>query len=100
MMRQSILLAGALLFAAVLLLGIQDPQEVALPAGSTLSKNVAVPMRDGVILRADVLLPRPGGRFPTLVYRTPYSKDRALPEHTTFAKGVARGYAEIGRAHV
>src|SRR4051794_10724617 len=51
-------------------------------------------MRDGVRLRADVL--RPGdGRFPTLVYRTPYGKGDALKEYTTFQRAVARGYAVV-----
>lgn len=52
-------------------------------------------MRDGVILRADVLLPSESGRFPTLVYRTPYNKESALREAKTFSKAVARGYAVV-----
>src|SRR5260370_20229911 len=56
---------------------------------------VGVPMRDGVVLRADILLPNVEGRFPTLVYRTPYGKHVALKEYTTFAKAVARGYAVV-----
>src|SRR5260370_39075609 len=57
--------------------------------------DVGVPMRDGVVLRADILLPSVEGRFPTLVYRTPYGKHVALKEYTTFAKAVARGYAVV-----
>ena len=52
-------------------------------------------MRDGVILRADVLLPAQPGRFPTLIYRTPYNKESALRDHKTFQKAVARGYAVV-----
>jgi len=52
-------------------------------------------MRDGVTLRADVLLPSSEGKFPVLVYRTPYGKDRAPASWTTFAKAVARGYAVV-----
>ena len=52
-------------------------------------------MRDGVVLRADVLLPSEPGRFPTLVYRTPYNKESALREAQTFFKAVARGYAVV-----
>jgi len=37
-------------------------------------RNVAVPMRDGVILRADVFRPAEGGPWPVLVMRTPYGK--------------------------
>ena len=37
-------------------------------------RNVAVPMRDGVILRANVFRPSQGGPYPVLVERTPYGK--------------------------
>src|SRR5260370_27490529 len=57
--------------------------------------DVGVPMRNGVVLRADILLPSVEGRFPTLVYRTPYGKHFALKEYTTFAKAVTRGYAVV-----
>jgi len=52
-------------------------------------------MRDGVVLRADILLPSAEGKFPALVYRTPYGKHLALKEYKTFEKAVARGYAVI-----
>jgi putative CocE/NonD family hydrolase len=69
-----------------------------------VEKNVAVPMRDGVVLRADVLRPAESGKFPVLVYRTPYGKDAAQEEYTTFRYGVERGYAVLlvdvrGRYH-
>ena len=63
--------------------------------GAIVEKNVAVKMRDGVILRADVLFPAAEGKFPVLVYRTPYGKNRAPSEWTTFHKAVARGYAVV-----
>jgi len=37
--------------------------------------NVPVPMRDGIVLPADVYRPDAGGRFPVLLKRTPYNKD-------------------------
>ena len=52
-------------------------------------------MRDGVILRADVLRPTHDGRFPVLVYRTPYGKEFALKDYTTFRHAVERGYAVV-----
>jgi uncharacterized protein len=58
-------------------------------------KNVPVKMRDGVTLRADVLLPASEGKFPVLVYRTPYGKDRAPSEWSTFHQAVARGYVAV-----
>ena len=67
-------------------------------------RNVSVPMRDGVVLRADVLRPAGGGKFPVLVYRTPYGKDEAQQEYTTFKHALERGYAVViqdvrGRFH-
>jgi hypothetical protein len=61
-------------------------------------------MRDGVVLRADVLRPNEGSNFPVLVYRTPYGKDAAQEEYTTFRRAVERGYAVViedvrGRYH-
>jgi putative CocE/NonD family hydrolase len=66
--------------------------------------NVAIPMRDGIELRADVLRPAVGDQFPVLVYRTPYGKDAAQHEYTTFKRAVERGYAVVivdvrGRYH-
>ena len=57
--------------------------------------DVPVPMRDGVVLRADVWRPQGSGPFPVLVYRTPYGKSAAQTEYRTFAKAVARGYAVV-----
>ena len=48
-------------------------------------------MRDGVVLRADVMRPAEAGKFPVLVYRTPYGKDAAQQEYTTF-KHAARAW--------
>ena len=69
-----------------------------------LQKNAAVPMRDGVVLRADIMRLTEGGKFPVLVYRTPYGKDDAQQEYTTFRHAVERGYAVViqdvrGRFH-
>ncbi len=52
-------------------------------------------MRDGVVLRADIMRPETGGPFPTLVYRTPYGKTAAEMEYTTFRHAVERGYAVV-----
>ncbi len=60
-----------------------------------IDSNVAVPMRDGVILRADLWRPAPTGRFPTLVYRTPYNKRAADAALSTARKAVGRGYAVL-----
>ncbi|HVS86826.1 MAG TPA: CocE/NonD family hydrolase [Candidatus Acidoferrum sp.] len=83
----------ALAVAAILL--AREPRQAIAGQGLDLAKDVAVPMRDGTILRADLLLPGPTGRFPVLVYRTPYGKQFALKEDKTFEKAVARGYAVV-----
>ncbi|MEX2152294.1 MAG: CocE/NonD family hydrolase [Gemmatimonadaceae bacterium] len=69
----------------------------ALSAQSLLrvDTNVAVPMRDGVVLRADIWRPTADGRRPTLVYRTPYGKHQATAAFATARKAVARGYAVV-----
>jgi uncharacterized protein len=41
----------------------------------TIDKNVAVPLRDGLHLRADVYRPSDPGRYPVLLQRTPYNKE-------------------------
>jgi uncharacterized protein len=76
----------ALLYAAASQ-GIESPQ--------LLDKDIPIPMRDHVVLRADILRPAAFGRFPVLVYRTPYGKEFALREYSTFHKAVERGYAVV-----
>lgn len=61
-----------------------------------IEKNVAVPMRDGVILRADVRRPSQDGKYPVLLFRTPYSKDEGDPDNEkTFTEAIKRGYAVV-----
>jgi putative CocE/NonD family hydrolase len=45
-----------------------------------VERDVAVPMRDGVVLRADVYRPAGAGPFPVLVERTPYGKHGMKPD--------------------
>lgn len=90
-----------LLLTAGSLLG-QDSQTSA--QHFVIEKNVSIPMWDGIVLRADVLRPSESGKFPVLVYRTPYGKDAAQEEYATFRHGVERGYAVViedvrGRYH-
>jgi putative CocE/NonD family hydrolase len=67
-------------------------------AGSTdvrVDRDVAVPMQDGVTLRADLYRPAAGGRFPVLVFRTPYGKHEAADSDGIHLKAVERGYAVL-----
>jgi putative CocE/NonD family hydrolase len=67
--------------------------------GSDTQRNegqpASIPMRDGVVLRADVLLPSGDGPFPVLVYRTPYGEKNAQGEYSTFQHARERGYAVV-----
>jgi len=45
-----------------------------------LDKDVAVPMRDGASLRANVFRPEAPGRYPVLMTLGPYGKDVALSQ--------------------
>lgn len=49
--------------------------------GVVAEHSVAVPMRDGVILRADVYRPSEGGPWPVLVLRTPYGKTHQVDRY-------------------
>src|SRR5579863_6798664 len=44
------------------------------PYAVTIQRNLAVKMRDGITLRADVYRPKADGKFPVLLTRTPYDK--------------------------
>ena len=66
-------LARMSLAAAVLLLA--PMAAAANPYGVVFERNVAVKMRDGVTLRADVYRPGAAGKFPVLLQRTPYDKN-------------------------
>lgn len=65
------------------------------PPEMNITENVAIPMRDSVILRGDVMLPSGSSHYPVLIYRTPYGKQFARKEYKTFEKAVARGYAVV-----
>jgi uncharacterized protein len=68
------------------------------PGGPTFRDvDVPIAMRDGVVLRAEVLRPAPAGegRFPTLVYRTPYGAHASVEEDTIFRRAVDRGYVVV-----
>jgi uncharacterized protein len=61
-----------------------------------LLREVAVPLRDGTVTRAEVWLPdgaRPG---PAILIRTPYLKEEAAPQPITDARlATERGYAMV-----
>jgi putative CocE/NonD family hydrolase len=65
-------------------------------AGSVrVEHDVAIPMRDGVVLRADVLRPQAAGRVPALLVRTPYGKGSEWSDDDFAMRAARSGYAVV-----
>jgi putative CocE/NonD family hydrolase len=60
-----------------------------------VERGVAVPMRDGTILRADVYRPAASGRFPVLVERVGYELGARVSAYGPYY--AQRGYAVVGQ---
>jgi putative CocE/NonD family hydrolase len=77
------------------------PAEVMFPASRPpsndirLENHVAVPMRDGVTLYADVYRPAGDGKYPVLVSRTPYSTERFPSAYAAPVFFARRGYVFV-----
>ena len=69
-----------------------SPLAAQVPA--RIDTAVAVPMRDGIVLRADLYRPPGSDRSPTLVYRTPYGRTETPADPIVLA-AVRRGYAVV-----
>jgi putative CocE/NonD family hydrolase len=59
-----------------------------------MDHNVQVKMRDGVFLSTDIYLPDAPGKFPTLLWRTPYSNNTAATVEQC-RWHASRGYAVV-----
>jgi putative CocE/NonD family hydrolase len=94
-MRKVHFLAGTLLLVGLLPFALHSGRNESSAPEKNFTENVAIPMRDGIVLRGDVILPSGSGRHPVLVYRTPYGKHLAREEYKTFEKAVTRGYAVV-----
>jgi putative CocE/NonD family hydrolase len=57
--------------------------------------DVAVPVRDGTVLRADIYRPNTENPLPVLLYRTPYGKHHASDSYETHLRAVERGYVVV-----
>jgi hypothetical protein len=77
------------LFAALGLLSAGTPGTAL--AAPEYRCNVPIAMSDGVVLRADVFLPAPGGRFPTALTVTGYNKDATTSPVAGCAPGAGGG---------
>lgn len=60
-----------------------------------IENRVAVPMRDGVTLYADIYRPVGDGRHPVIVSRTPYSTERFPSAYAAAVYFSRRGYAYV-----
>ena len=60
-----------------------------------IENRVPIPMRDGVVLYADVYRPIGDGRYPVIVSRTPYSTERAPSAYGAAVYFSRRGYAYV-----
>ena len=73
------MLAAALTFVFAIPLSPSHAKEPADPGRNAITEqnNVAIPMRDGVILKADIYRPADdsAGPYPVLMGRTPYNKN-------------------------
>ena len=56
--------------------------------------DVPVPMRDGVVLRADVYLPEKEGKYPVILIRSPYGKGANEKEAVAYAP---HGYVVVAQ---
>jgi hypothetical protein len=60
-----------------------------------VDRDVEARMRDGVVLRADVLRPAREGRFPALLVRTPYGKRSEWSEDGFAMRAARAGYVVV-----
>ena len=74
--------------------GFADSARAQAPYAVTVQRNVAVKMRDGVTLYADVYRPRGDDKFPVLLTRTPYDKTGNLG---TCMRIAAAGYVCVAQ---
>jgi putative CocE/NonD family hydrolase len=80
------------LLALICLPATASPNAAAEPYAVIFESRVAVKMRDGVTLRADIYRPAADGKFPVLLQRTPYNKDG---DHGFGLKAAAHGYVVV-----
>ena len=67
------------------------------PYNVKFDSNVPVMLRDGTITYADVCRPAASGKFPSLLMRTPYSKDGPSTRTSTIdiLRAASRGYSVV-----
>jgi hypothetical protein len=74
---------------------VRFPADVPPRNDIRIENRVAIPMREGVILYADVYRPVGEGRHPVVVSRTPYSTERFPTAYDAAVYFAQRGYAYV-----
>ena len=86
---------GASSFAADDAARVRFPTDPGPRNDIRVDNRVPVPMRDGVILYADVYRPAGDGRYPVILSRTPYSTERFPTAYDAAVYFAQRGYAYV-----
>ena len=84
---RSIFLLSLALYTPIAIIELRGAPEVVRK-----DTNLKIPMRDGVMLAADLYRPTGPGPFPVLLSRTPYNKSRVAEQAEQF---VGHGYAVV-----
>src|SRR5215208_47931 len=79
--------------ASLALSAVTSPLSAQAPV--RVDTGVTVPMRDGVMLAADVHRPAAAGSYPVLVYRTPYDRTGPGAKSSLVEAAVRRGFAFV-----
>jgi len=74
---------------------VQLPANIPPRNDIVLENRVAIPMRDGIVLYADVYRPAGDERYPVLVSRTPYSTERFPTTYDAAVYFAQRGYVYV-----
>lgn len=61
----------------------------------TIEREVAVPVRDGTVLKADIFRPKSSGPLPAVLVRTPYGKRTLQVSSVDWVKAVEAGFAVV-----
>lgn len=85
----------AFLVPLALMAQVKFPAAYAPTNDVQMDNLVAVPMRDGVSLYADIYRPVGTGKYPVIVSRTPYSTERAPNAYAAAVFFAQRGYAYV-----
>ena len=65
------------------------------PPDVAVEHNVPIPMRDGILLYADIYRPLSPGRYPVLLQRTPYDKSQPTVTGIDYLRAARAGYTVV-----